>query len=58
MILDCAKKIELREISENICFVGVKFSRNIKYKIYIINIIIYFSFATYIKLVFFRQTPI
>ena len=36
MILDCAKKRELREISENICFIGVKFNRNIKYKIYII----------------------
>lgn len=36
MILDCAKKRELREISENICFIGIKFNRNIKYKIYII----------------------
>ena len=36
MIVDCAKKREIIENTENTCFLGIKFNNHIKYKIYVI----------------------
>lgn len=47
MIVDYTRRKELEENKKNICFIGIKFNKNIKYKIYIIpkdiNLIIQYN---------------